>query len=106
VADSGSFETHDWEVSVFASFFQVLHSVKVSRHRADRFLWVSSKKCFFKVKSFFRSLTCSDSSGFPWKSVWRTQSSFEGGFFFCVVGSPRQDPYCGQSQEATYHHCG
>jgi hypothetical protein len=31
--------------------------------------------------------------------------SFESGFF-CVVGSPRQDPYCGQSQEEAYHHCG
>lgn len=29
-------EAHDWEMCVFASFFQVLHSVKVSGDRADR----------------------------------------------------------------------
>jgi hypothetical protein len=58
-------EAHDWEVGVFASFLQVLHSVKVSRDRADRLWWVSSKKGLFKVKSFFRSLACSDRSGFP-----------------------------------------
>jgi hypothetical protein len=57
-------EVHDWKVGVFPSFFQVLHSVKVSRDRADRLWWVSSKKGLFKVKSF-RSLACSDSSGFP-----------------------------------------
>jgi hypothetical protein len=38
-------EGHDWEVGVFASFFQVLHSAMVSRDRADRLWWVSSKDC-------------------------------------------------------------
>jgi hypothetical protein len=37
-------EAHDWEVGVFASFFQVLHSIKVSRDHVDRLWWVSSKK--------------------------------------------------------------
>jgi len=39
--------------------------------------------------------------------------SFSGGtrapsrtVFFCVDGSPRQDFYSGQSQEAEDHHCG
>jgi hypothetical protein len=69
-------EVHDCEVDVFVSFFQVLHSVIVSRGRADRLWWVSSKRGLLKVKSFFSSLTC----------------SFEGGFF-CLVGGPRQDSY-------------
>jgi hypothetical protein len=73
-------EARDWEVGVFASFFQVLHSVKVSRDRADRLWWVSSKKGLFKVKSF-RSLACSDSSRFPWKSVWWTQAPSMAAFF-------------------------
>jgi hypothetical protein len=73
-------EAHDWEVGVLASFFQVLHSVKVSRDRVDRLWWVSSKKGLFKVKSF-RSLACSDSSGFPWKSVWWTQAPLRAAFF-------------------------
>jgi len=73
-------EAHDWEVGVFASFFQVLHSVKVSRDCADRLWWVSSKKGLFKIKSF-KSLACSGSSGFPWKSVWRIQAPSMAIFF-------------------------
>jgi len=42
--------------------------------------WVSSKKCLFKVKSFF-SLACSRGSRFPWKSVWRTQAPSRAAFF-------------------------
>lgn len=38
-------EAHDWEVGVFASFFQELHSAMVSKDRADRLWWVSSKDC-------------------------------------------------------------
>jgi hypothetical protein len=73
-------EAHDWEVDVFVSFFQVLHSVKVSRGSEDKLWWVS-KKCLFKVKSFFYSLACSGSSRFPWKSVWRTKAQSRAAFF-------------------------
>jgi hypothetical protein len=68
-------------VGVFASFFQVLHSAMVSRDRAYRLWWVSSKKGLFKVKSFFSSLACSEGKRFPWKSVWRTQASSRAAFF-------------------------
>jgi hypothetical protein len=74
-------EAHDWEVDVFASFFQVLHSSRVNRDRADRLWWVSSKKGLFKVKSFFSSLTCSGDSRFPWKCVWQTQAPPRAAFF-------------------------
>jgi hypothetical protein len=37
-------EAHDWEVDVFASFFQVLQLATVSRDRAYRLCWVPSKK--------------------------------------------------------------
>jgi hypothetical protein len=57
-------EAHDWEVNVFASFFQVLHSAMVSSDRADRLWWVSFKKGLFKVKSFFSSLACSEGRRF------------------------------------------
>jgi hypothetical protein len=62
-------EAHDWEIDVFASFFQVLQSAIVSRGRADRLWWVSFKRGMFKVKSFFSSLVCSKGSHFPWKSA-------------------------------------
>jgi hypothetical protein len=74
-------EAHDWEVDVFASFFQVLHATRVNRDRADRLWWVASKKGLFKVKSFFSSLTCSGDSRFPWKCVWRTQAPPRAAFF-------------------------
>jgi hypothetical protein len=68
-------------VGVFASFFQVLHSAMVSRDRADRLWWVSSKKSLFKVKSFFSSLTGSEGRLFLWKSVWRIQAPSRAAFF-------------------------
>jgi hypothetical protein len=87
---SFSREGHDWEVDVFASFFQVLHSVIVKRGSEDRFWWVSSKRGLFKVKSFFSSLAGS----LPLEECVADSGSFESGFF-CVVGGPRQDPYFG-----------
>jgi len=62
---SFSREVHDWEIDVFAFFFQVLHSVSVRRGNEDRLWWVSSKKGLFKVDSFFSSLACSVVSHFP-----------------------------------------
>jgi hypothetical protein len=58
-------EAHDWEVDVFAYFFQLLLSVKVNRDNEDSLWWVPSKKGVFKVKSFFYSLTSAGSNRFP-----------------------------------------
>jgi hypothetical protein len=59
----------------------VLHSAIVSRDRADRLWWVSSKKGLFKVKSFFSLLACFEGRCFPLKSVWRTQAPSRAAFF-------------------------
>jgi hypothetical protein len=53
-------EVHDWEVDVFASFFQ---------------------RDLFKVKSFFSSLACSEGSLFPLEECIADSGSFKGGFF-------------------------
>jgi hypothetical protein len=53
----------------------------VSRDRANRLWWFSSKKGLFKVKSFFSFLVGSVSRRFPWKSVWRTQAPSRAAFF-------------------------
>jgi hypothetical protein len=53
---SFSREAHDWELEVFASFFQVLHSNRVRQGCEDRLWWISSKRGIFKVKSLFYSL--------------------------------------------------
>jgi hypothetical protein len=68
-------EADDWEVDVFASFFQLLHSIKVNRDTKDSLWWVPSKKGVFKVKAFFYSLTSAGGGRFPWKSIWHTQAS-------------------------------
>jgi hypothetical protein len=54
----------------------------VSRGRANRLWWVSSKRGLFKVKSSFSSFSCSKGSRFPWKSVWQTQAHSKAAFFF------------------------
>jgi len=77
---SFTIEAHDWEVGVFTSFLQVLHSVTVRRGSEDKLWWVPSKRGLSKVKSFLCSL-CSEGSRFPWKSVWRTQVSLRAVFF-------------------------
>jgi hypothetical protein len=74
-------EAHDWEVGVFASFFQMLHSAVVSGDRADRLWWFFSKKCLFKVKSFSSSLAYSEGRRFSWKSMWWTQAPLRAAFF-------------------------
>jgi hypothetical protein len=80
-------------VDVFASFFQVLHSISVTRGSEDRLWWVSSKIGLFKVGSFFSSLAlCWESISIEVCVV--NSGSYEGGFF-CAVGDPRQDPYFG-----------
>jgi hypothetical protein len=66
-------------VDVFASFLQVLHSIKVRRGSEDKLWWVNSKK------------GCSRSSPFvPWlvltvvvslERVWQTQASSRATFF-------------------------
>jgi hypothetical protein len=66
---------------VFASFFQVLHSINVRRGSEDRLWWASSKKCLFKVGSFFSSLAFSVGSHFSWKSVLWTQTLMRATYF-------------------------
>jgi hypothetical protein len=74
-------EAHDWEVDVFASFFQVLGATKVNFERADCLKWVPSKKGVFGVKSYFGSMMGSGGTWFPWKCVWRSQAPPRAAFF-------------------------
>jgi hypothetical protein len=78
---SFSREAHDWEVDVFASFFQVFHTVFVRRGSEDRLWWVSSKRGLFNVKSFFNSLAGSEGSCFSWKSACQTWALLRVVFF-------------------------
>jgi hypothetical protein len=66
---------------MFLPPFSRFYTTRVNRDRADSLRWVSSKKCVFRVKSYFGSLTCSGRTRFPWKSVWRTQAPLRTAFF-------------------------
>jgi hypothetical protein len=59
-------------VALIASFFQVLHSIRVRQGCEDRLWWIASKQGIFKLKALFFALACNEGRSFPWKSVWRT----------------------------------
>jgi hypothetical protein len=40
----------------------------------DKLWWLPSRKGKFEVKSFYRVLSPSGSSSFPWKSIWRFEA--------------------------------
>jgi hypothetical protein len=58
-------KAHDWEVDVFASFFQMLQSIIVRKGGENKLWCVPSKKGLFKVESFFHSLTRLVGTHFP-----------------------------------------
>jgi hypothetical protein len=66
--------SHDWEVEVLASFYKCLYDCKLRGVGADKLWWLHSRKGVFEVKSFYRALSPSRSSSFPWKSIWRTKA--------------------------------
>jgi hypothetical protein len=49
-------EVHDWELDIFASFFQVLDSARERRGGEDKLWWIPSKRGLFKVKVLYHSL--------------------------------------------------
>ena len=81
-------EAHDWELDVFASFFQVLHSVRERQRGEDKLWWISSKRGLFKVKALFHSLGSVVERRFSWKSVADASPSESG--LFCLVGGTGQ----------------
>jgi hypothetical protein len=62
-------EAHDWEVDVFASFFNLLHSFRMRQEGEDKLRWVPSKRRKFDVRLFYNILIAHDSTPFPWKSI-------------------------------------
>jgi hypothetical protein len=69
-------------------FLPGVHSARVKEKSEDKLWWIPSKRRLFKVKSFYSSLTCTEGSHFPSKSVWRTRVPLRAAFF-PVVGSSR-----------------
>jgi len=72
---------HDWEVDVFASFFNLLYSVRMRRDGVDKLWWSSSKKELFGVSSYYSVLVGNNVSFFPWKSIWKTKVLLMVAFF-------------------------
>lgn len=72
-------------MNVFASFFQVLHSISVRGGCEGQLWWAPSKRGLFKVKSFYSSMASPEDSCFPWKSVWWTPTPLRVLFFVWLV---------------------
>jgi hypothetical protein len=71
---------HDWEVDVYASFFQVLYLVRVRREGDNKHWWVPSKRGLFPVRSLYSVLVCNEGLRFPWKCVWWTKVHLRAAF--------------------------
>jgi hypothetical protein len=83
---------HDWEVDVFASFFNLLYSYRVRREDEDKLWWVLQKKGCSCVSSFYRVLVCNDGILFSWKSIWWTKVPLRVAFF-AWSAALEKDPY-------------
>jgi hypothetical protein len=79
---------HDWEVDVFASFFQVLHSASMRKGCVDQLRWVPAKRGLFTVKSFYSSLRLLLSL-----EEYMVDFGSLKGSLPCLVGDFRQDPH-------------
>jgi hypothetical protein len=77
---SFSKEAHDWEVNVFASFFQVLHSVIVRRSSEDRLWWSLPKNVCLTSSPLAPWLALMVDTSLERESV-ADSCSFEGSFF-------------------------
>jgi len=56
---------HNWEVDVFASFFNLLYSIRVRWKDEDKLWWTPSKKGLFVVSSFYNVLISNGGIPFP-----------------------------------------
>jgi hypothetical protein len=51
---------HDWEMEVFALFFNLLYLSKAGQGGEDKLCWVFSKRELFDVRSFYNVLVPHD----------------------------------------------
>jgi hypothetical protein len=72
---------HDWEVEVLALFYRCLYDCKIRGVGVDKLWWVPSHKGLFKVKSYYRVLSPTGVTTFPWKSIWRSKAPPRVAFF-------------------------
>jgi hypothetical protein len=68
---------HDWEVKVVVSFYKYLYDCNLRGEGVDKLWWLHSRKGLFEVNTFYRALSPSGSSSFPWKSIWKTKLPLE-----------------------------
>jgi len=54
-------------MDVFASFFNLLYSVRVEWEGEDKLWWAPSNRGLFDVRSFYSILVCNAGIIFPWK---------------------------------------
>jgi hypothetical protein len=63
--------THDWEVDLFTSFFNLLYSFRLRQGGKNKLCWVLSKRELFDVRTYYNVLIPHDNIPFPWMSFGR-----------------------------------
>ena len=66
---------------MLASFFRCLYDCKMRGVGVDKLWWVPSRKGLFEMKSFYRVLSLTGVTLFPWKSIWRFMAPSRVAFF-------------------------
>ena len=58
----------DWELDMFADFFDSLYAMSIGNEMRDRLLWNPSGNKNFSVRSFYKALLgFSNDHSYPWK---------------------------------------
>lgn len=71
--------TNDWEVKLVTSFFNLLHSLWLSRVDKDRMYWILYKRRRLGVISFYKALSSPVGFSLLRKSTWRNKEDIDFG---------------------------
>jgi hypothetical protein len=71
---------HDWEMEEVRRFFE-MYSLKVRREGEDTICWIPARRKSLEVKSYYKVLSSSIQSSFPWKSIWKVKFPPRVAFF-------------------------
>jgi hypothetical protein len=63
------------------AFFGKLYAFRNHMGVSDCMRWTPSKRHIFEVRSFFRKLSSSGTTSFPWRSIWKVKVPLRVSFF-------------------------
>jgi hypothetical protein len=75
----------DWEVEEFMAFMDFLYTHIVKKEEMDSMRCNHTKSGLFEVRSFYRLLSGSSNTKFPWKNVWKIKIPSKVAFFLWLA---------------------